>query len=157
MVAKRGEMGSITLIVGNLPKLKGEQALGVENWALIVKEWAERLGTTPEELRLSEKAIDLDECGYGNIAALEELNARMLYKEFDFPMPVGKASVGIIKDILKQQDGEELESDAAKDEDFFSLRQDETPTHTFIIKTAQLIDHAVVKQQQNFAITLLLP
>ena len=50
MVAKRGEMDSITLRVGNLPKVKGEQALGVDNWALIVTEWAERLGVTPEDL-----------------------------------------------------------------------------------------------------------
>ena len=56
-------MDNSTLRVGSLPKVTGEEAIGVDNWALVVAEWAERLSVTPEELRLSEKAIDLDECG----------------------------------------------------------------------------------------------
>ena len=97
-------MDNGTLRVGNIPKVTGEDAIGVDNWALVVAEWAERLNATPEDHRLSEKAIDLGECGYNNFAALAELNARMLYKEFEFPMPVGKALVSVIKDIRKLQD-----------------------------------------------------
>ena len=45
VVAKRGEMDSITPNrTGDLPKVEGEEALGVDSWALIVAEWAERLG-----------------------------------------------------------------------------------------------------------------
>ena len=85
------------------------------------------LNLTPEDLRLSEKAIDLEECGYNNIEALQELNARMLYKELDFPMTVGKALVGIIKDIQTQQVDEEPSGDAAKETSIFSATKGEAP------------------------------
>ena len=45
VVAKRGEMDRITPNrTGNHPKVEGEEALGVDGWVLIVREWAERLG-----------------------------------------------------------------------------------------------------------------
>ena len=120
-------MDNSTLRVGNIPKVTGEDAIGVDNWALVVAEWADRLNATPEDYRLSEKAIDLDECGYDNFAALAELNARMLYKEFEFPMPVGKALVSVVKDIRRLQEGDGRRSDAAKPEETFSPGLVETP------------------------------
>ena len=35
-------MDNSTLRVGNIPKVTGEDAIGVDNWALVVAEWAER-------------------------------------------------------------------------------------------------------------------
>ena len=36
-------MDNSTLRVGNIPKVTGEEAIGVDNWALVVAEWADRL------------------------------------------------------------------------------------------------------------------
>ena len=97
MVAKRGEMDSNTLSEGTNPKVKEEQPIGAAGWTAVVAEWANRLETAPDEHRLTQKAAGLDDAGYDSIAALSELNARMLYKEFEFPIPVGRALVSIIK------------------------------------------------------------
>ena len=127
MVAKRGEMDSKTLSEGSNPKAKDERPIGAEGWTAVVAEWANRLETAPDEHRLTQKAAGLDDAGYDSVAALSELNARMLYKEFEFPIPVGKALVSIIKDILAQRDGDGAGSDAAKVGSIFSPERNEKP------------------------------